>query len=125
MKHNRSRPLFHSCSHSPLLCLFPVPSCPQLSVIIADVDPSLPPYVLTLRLFGRISPSQSRHSLLSTKVEIKLSKAETIHWTGLEASARTSVVQPVNVSDGERARTSESRLARIHLCAFVYAIVCV
>ena len=108
---------------SPSTCSLPLPSCPQLSVIITDVDPSSPPYVLTLRLFGRISPSQSRQSLLSTKVEIKLAKAEAIHWTGLEASARTSVVQPVNVSDGEKAQA----YAHVHasMCAhsFLHAFV--
>ncbi|CAI5967222.1 unnamed protein product, partial [Closterium sp. NIES-64] len=44
-------------------------------------------------------PAKSKHVLMSTKIEVRLAKAEAIHWTALEATRRPAVVQPVNVSD--------------------------
>ncbi|CAI5475010.1 unnamed protein product [Closterium sp. Yama58-4] len=69
-----------------------------LSVVIESTNDE-PPYVLQLRLFGKVDPAKSKHVLMSTKVEVRLAKAEAIHWTALEATRRPAVVQPVNVSD--------------------------
>ncbi|CAI6010473.1 unnamed protein product [Closterium sp. NIES-65] len=69
-----------------------------LSVVIESTNDE-PPYVLQLRLFGKVDPAKSKHVLMSTKIEVRLAKAEAIHWTALEATRRPAVVQPVNVSD--------------------------
>ncbi|CAI5532009.1 unnamed protein product [Closterium sp. Naga37s-1] len=69
-----------------------------LSVVIESTNDE-PPYFLQLRLFGKVDPAQSKHVLMSTKIEVRLAKAEAIHWTALEATRRPAVVQPVNVSD--------------------------
>lgn len=65
-----------------------------LSVTI-DV-PGEEPYRLQLRLFGKIKGC--RHEVLSTKVEIRLAKAELIHWTSLEYSKEPIVPQRINVA---------------------------
>ncbi|CAI5517783.1 unnamed protein product [Closterium sp. Naga37s-1] len=69
-----------------------------LSAVIESTNDE-PPYVLQLRLFGKVDPAKSKHVLMSTKIEVRLAKAEAIHWTALEATRRPAVVQPVNVSD--------------------------
>ncbi|GAQ83404.1 SGT1B homolog [Klebsormidium nitens] len=56
------------------------------------------PYSLQLRLYGKVVPEKSRHILMGTKIEIKLEKAESIQWTGLDYAAR-KLDQPVNVSN--------------------------
>ncbi|XP_021892091.1 protein SGT1 homolog [Carica papaya] len=50
------------------------------------------------RLFGKIIPDRCRHVVLSTKIEVRLAKAERIHWNSLEFSQENAVVQRVNVS---------------------------
>ncbi|KDP22207.1 hypothetical protein JCGZ_26038 [Jatropha curcas] len=52
------------------------------------------------RLFGKIIPAKCRYNILSTKVEIRLAKAEPIHWMSLEFNKETTVVQRFNVSSG-------------------------
>eukprot|EP00244_Chara_vulgaris_P004255 TRINITY_DN1834_c0_g1_i3.p1 TRINITY_DN1834_c0_g1~~TRINITY_DN1834_c0_g1_i3.p1 ORF type:complete len:363 (+),score=69.02 TRINITY_DN1834_c0_g1_i3:226-1314(+) len=59
-------------------------------------------FCLQERLFAKIHPDQSNHRLLGTKVEIKLIKAEAIQWKALDYSARTAVLQPVNVSNAAK-----------------------
>lgn len=51
---------------------------------------------------GQVDPGSCSFKLLSTKVEVRLAKSESIHWIGLEAAARakTVVAQPINVSSG-------------------------
>lgn len=48
------------------------------------------------RLFGKIVPAKCRYEVLSTKIEIRLAKAETIQWTSLEFSRDNLVVQKIN-----------------------------
>ncbi|CBI22624.3 protein SGT1 homolog isoform X2 [Vitis vinifera] len=50
------------------------------------------------RLFGKIIPDKCRYEVLSTKIEIRLAKAEEIHWTSLEFSKENTVPQRINVS---------------------------
>ncbi|KAJ7974124.1 protein SGT1-like [Quillaja saponaria] len=50
------------------------------------------------RLFGKIIPAKCRYEVLSTKVEIRLAKAESVHWTSLEFSKESIVPQMANVS---------------------------
>ncbi|CAN1751454.1 Protein SGT1 homolog [Linum perenne] len=57
-------------------------------------------YHLQHRLFGKIVPASCKYIVLSTKVEIRLAKAEPIHWTSLEYQ-ETSVVRRVDTSSAE------------------------
>ncbi|RVW43088.1 Protein SGT1-like [Vitis vinifera] len=43
---------------------------------VAIEVPGVTPYYLHLRLFGKIIPDNSRYAVMSTKVEIRLAKAE-------------------------------------------------
>lgn len=52
------------------------------------------------RLFGKISPDKCRYQILSTKIEIRLVKAEAIQWASLEYSREAIVPLRVNVSSG-------------------------
>ncbi|KAH9611879.1 hypothetical protein KSS87_003718 [Heliosperma pusillum] len=71
-------------------------SVTALSVTI-DI-PGEEPYHFQPRLFGKITPAKCRHDVLSTKIEIRLAKAEAIQWTSLEFTKDVAVVQKVNVS---------------------------
>nr|KJB18798.1 hypothetical protein B456_003G069500 [Gossypium raimondii] len=55
-------------------------------------------YHFQLRLFRKLTPEKCRYDVLSTKIEIRLAKAEPIHWTSLEFSREVAVPQRVNVS---------------------------
>ncbi|XP_059442465.1 protein SGT1 homolog B-like [Corylus avellana] len=55
-------------------------------------------YHFQCRLFGKILPEKCRYVVLSTKVEIRLVKAEFINWSSLEYSKEIAVTQKVNVS---------------------------
>nr|KYP38854.1 Suppressor of G2 allele of SKP1 isogeny [Cajanus cajan] len=55
-------------------------------------------YVFQSRLFGKIIPSSCRYEVLSTKIEIRLVKAEPIHWASLEFTRDITVAPRVNVS---------------------------
>lgn len=69
-----------------------------------EADPA--PYVLDLPLFGGVVVEESRGSVLGTKVEVRLKKAEMIQWSDVTAAARKAVsaVQPVNFSNPEMER---------------------
>ncbi|CAN6485793.1 unnamed protein product [Victoria cruziana] len=43
------------------------------------------------RLFAKIVPKMSRYEVLSTKIEIRLHKADTINWTSLEYKRKAKV----------------------------------
>ncbi|TYI57083.1 hypothetical protein E1A91_D11G254900v1 [Gossypium mustelinum] len=53
------------------------------------------------RLFRKLTPEKCRYDVLSTKIEIRLAKAEPIHWTSLEFSREVAVPQRVNVSSAK------------------------
>lgn len=48
----------------------------------------------------QINPSKCRYEVMSTKVEIRLAKADSIHWTSLEFRTDIPVVQRTTVSSG-------------------------
>ncbi|KAL9994085.1 putative CS domain, SGS domain, HSP20-like chaperone, tetratricopeptide repeat-containing [Helianthus debilis subsp. tardiflorus] len=69
----------------------------QILSVTIDV-PGEDPYTFQPRLFGKIVPAKCRYDVLSTKVEIRLAKAESIHWTSLEFVNNSLVVRQSNVS---------------------------
>ncbi|GMY07338.1 protein SGT1 homolog isoform X2 [Fagus crenata] len=69
----------------------------QILSVTIDV-PGEDAYHFQPRLFGKIVPSNCRYDVLSTKVEIRLAKAELIHWTSLEFSKENTVPLRVNAS---------------------------
>ncbi|KAI3755084.1 hypothetical protein L1987_54877 [Smallanthus sonchifolius] len=69
----------------------------QILSVTIDV-PGKDPYIFQPRLFGKIVPTKCRFDVLSTIVEIRLAKAESIHWTSLEFV--NNIVQQGNVSTG-------------------------
>ncbi|XP_008796893.2 protein SGT1 homolog isoform X2 [Phoenix dactylifera] len=67
-----------------------------LSVII-DI-PGEEKYHFQPRLFEKIIPKNCRYEVMSSKIEIRLSKAEPITWTSLEFSDKRTVPQKINTS---------------------------
>ncbi|KAI9160299.1 hypothetical protein LWI28_006951 [Acer negundo] len=66
----------------------------QILSVTIDV-PGEDAYQFQPRLFGKIIPAKCKYEVLSTKVEIRLAKAEQIQWTSLEFSGQSAV--PVRV----------------------------
>ncbi|XP_030453871.1 protein SGT1 homolog [Syzygium oleosum] len=54
-------------------------------------------YYFQSRLFGKVIPEECRYQILSTKIEIRLAKAEAIQWKSLEYSKEATVAQKVIV----------------------------
>ncbi|KAM7531343.1 hypothetical protein LguiB_034753 [Lonicera macranthoides] len=54
-------------------------------------------YCFQPRLFGKIVPEKCKYEVLTTKIEIRLVKAEAINWTSLEYSKEVTVRQNVIV----------------------------
>ncbi|XP_073115097.1 protein SGT1 homolog isoform X2 [Elaeis guineensis] len=50
------------------------------------------------RLFGKIIPEKCKYQVLSSKIEIRLFKAEAITWTSLEFSKEKALLQKINAS---------------------------
>lgn len=48
----------------------------------------------------QILPDRSKYQVLSTKIEIRLVKAEVINWTSLEYCKEITVPQKINVPSG-------------------------
>ncbi|PRQ60226.1 putative SGS domain, HSP20-like chaperone, tetratricopeptide-like helical domain-containing protein [Rosa chinensis] len=67
----------------------------QILSVSIDV-PGEDTYHFQPRLFGKIIPEKCRFDVLSTKVEIRLAKAESIQWTSLEFSKDNPVPLKVN-----------------------------
>ncbi|GAB2210819.1 hypothetical protein Droror1_Dr00016105 [Drosera rotundifolia] len=68
-------------------------------ILVVRIEiPGEDPYDLNLRLFGKIIPSKSRYSILKTKLEIRLSKAEALYWKSLTSPEEKSVEQIMNTS---------------------------
>lgn len=64
------------------------------------------------RLFGKIIPDKCRYEVLSTKIEIRLAKAEAINWVSLEYSQENAVKQVHSssaVGSGRPTYTSSKR----------------
>ncbi|WOG92828.1 hypothetical protein DCAR_0312105 [Daucus carota subsp. sativus] len=62
-------------------------------------------YIFQPRLFGKIVPAKCKYEVLSTKIEIRLVKAEAIHWTSLEYSKNNAVPQKAYVPTGAQRPT--------------------
>ncbi|CAH8360104.1 unnamed protein product [Eruca vesicaria subsp. sativa] len=69
----------------------------QILSIVIDV-PGEEQYHLQPRLFGKIVPEKCRYEVLSTKIEIRLAKAEIITWASLEHGKGPAVLPKPNVS---------------------------
>ncbi|KAG5533809.1 hypothetical protein RHGRI_027863 [Rhododendron griersonianum] len=69
----------------------------QILSVTIDV-PGEDAYTFVPRLFGKIIPAKCKYEVLSTKIEIRLAKAEAIQWTSLEFSKDITVLQKINVS---------------------------
>ncbi|XP_021764996.1 protein SGT1 homolog B-like [Chenopodium quinoa] len=69
----------------------------QILSVTIDL-PGEEPYHLQPRLFGKIIPAKCRYDVLSTKIEIRLAKAEPIQWTSLEYVKDVVVPQKINIS---------------------------
>lgn len=68
-------------------------------ILSVSIDlPGEEPYRLQPRLFGKIIPSKCRYDVLSTKIEIRLAKAEPIQWISLEYTKDVAVPQKINIS---------------------------
>ncbi|XP_039024459.1 protein SGT1 homolog B-like [Hibiscus syriacus] len=68
---------------------------------VAIEVPGKDSYHFQPRLFVKIIPDRCRYDVLSIKIEIRLVKAEPIHWATLEFSREVAVPQRVNVSSGK------------------------
>ncbi|KAL4575839.1 hypothetical protein LXL04_011926 [Taraxacum kok-saghyz] len=79
----------------------------QIISVTIDV-PGEDAYIFQPRLFGKIVPARCRYEVLSTKVEIRLAKAEPIHWTSLEYGQNNVVAVRSNVPTGNQRPTYPS-----------------
>ncbi|KAF7813031.1 protein SGT1-like protein [Senna tora] len=73
-------------------------------------------YFFQPRLFGKIIPAKCRYEVLSTKIEIRLAKAEHLNWTSLEFTRQVAVQPKVNVpsvSAGPRPTYPSSKPTRV------------
>ncbi|KAJ0263421.1 Protein SGT1 A [Hirschfeldia incana] len=69
----------------------------QILSVVIDV-PGEEAYHLQPRLFGKIVPEKCRYEVMSTKIEIRLAKAEIITWASLEHGKGPAVLPKPNVS---------------------------
>ncbi|XP_010925824.2 protein SGT1 homolog [Elaeis guineensis] len=69
----------------------------QMLSVIIDI-PGEEKYHFQPRLFGKIIPKSCRYEVMSSKIEIRLSKAEPITWTSLEFSNKRIIPQKINTS---------------------------
>ncbi|CAL9226596.1 unnamed protein product [Arabidopsis halleri] len=69
----------------------------QILSVVIDV-PGEEAYYLQPRLFGKIIPDKCKYEVLSTKIEIRLAKADIITWASLEHGKGPAVLPKPNVS---------------------------
>ncbi|CAF2042867.1 unnamed protein product [Brassica rapa] len=69
----------------------------QILSVVIDVNGE-EAYHFQPRLFGKIIPEKCRYEVLSTKVEIRLAKAETITWASLEYVKGQALLPKPNVA---------------------------
>lgn len=72
----------------------------------------------------QIIPQKCRYKVMSTKIEIRLAKAEPVHWTSLEYTREIAVVQRPNVSSGTRSYTCEQIISSCK-AAVPFPLLCV
>lgn len=71
-----------------------------VSVHVFDETDSQAIYSRVFKLFGRIDEDHSSHKVMSTKIELKLSKARAEHWTELE--------KPFNAGEKQKLKSAYS-----------------
>ncbi|CAH8275595.1 unnamed protein product [Arabidopsis lyrata] len=69
----------------------------QILSVVIDV-PGEEAYYLQPRLFGKIIPDKCKYEVLSTKIEIRLAKADIITWASLEHGKGPAVLPKPNIS---------------------------
>jgi suppressor of G2 allele of SKP1 len=62
------------------------------------------PYHFQPRLFSKIIPDKCKYTVLSTKVEIRLAKAEQVTWTSLDYTGKPKVTQKIHLQAAESAQ---------------------
>ncbi|CAH2078165.1 unnamed protein product [Thlaspi arvense] len=70
----------------------------QILSVVIDLPGEEEAYHLQPRLFGKIVPDKCRYEVLSTKIEIRLAKADIITWASLEHGKGPAVLPKPNVS---------------------------
>ncbi|KAM3247827.1 Protein SGT1 -like protein A [Capsicum annuum] len=71
-------------------------------------------YSFQPRLFGKITPAKCRYEVMSTKIEIRLAKAEPLHWTSLDYTREPVVIhRPVVSSAAPRPSYPSSKLRNV------------
>ncbi|KAL6972022.1 Cochaperone protein [Sarracenia purpurea var. burkii] len=84
----------------------------QILSITIDV-PGEDAYIFQPRLYGKIIPAKCKFEILSTKIEIRLAKAEAIQWAALEFSKENTFPQRISVpSSGAQRPTYPSSKPR-------------
>ncbi|KAL6615609.1 hypothetical protein ACP70R_037879 [Stipagrostis hirtigluma subsp. patula] len=69
--------------------------------------PGEEPYHFQPRLFSKIVPEKCKYHVLSTKVEIRLAKAEQVHWTSLDYNGKPKTLpQKINTPAATAPRPS-------------------
>ncbi|KAI9073543.1 hypothetical protein K1719_044491 [Acacia pycnantha] len=84
----------------------------QILSVRIDV-PGEDEYNFQPRLFGKIIPAKSRYEVLSTKIEIRLAKAEPLQWTSLEYTGQIVVQRKVPASSGQILTYPSSKPTRV------------
>ncbi|MCL7034385.1 hypothetical protein MKW94_020685 [Papaver nudicaule] len=75
-----------------------------LSVTISI--PGQDAFIFQPRLFGKIKPEMCRYEVMSTKIEMRLAKAEAINWTSLEFTRENTVHQKLNAPSVSESKPS-------------------
>ncbi|XP_013731008.1 protein SGT1 homolog A isoform X2 [Brassica napus] len=81
----------------------------QILSVVIDV-PGEEAYHLQPRLFGKIVPKKCIYQVMSTKIEIRLAKAEIITWTSLEHGKGPAVLPKPDVSTVRPAYPSSKKV---------------
>ncbi|KAL4572919.1 hypothetical protein LXL04_019707 [Taraxacum kok-saghyz] len=85
-----------------------IKKCDNVTIDVPGEDA----YIFQPRLFGKIVPARCRYQVLSTKVEIRLAKAEPIHWTSLEYGQNNVVAVRSNVSTASSTNKEDTKFKR-------------
>ncbi|RAL46398.1 hypothetical protein DM860_015391 [Cuscuta australis] len=77
----------------------------QMLSITIDA-PGADTYTFQPRLFGKIIPDKCRYEVMTTKIEIRLAKADAIHWQCLEYNKGVTVIRQATAVSSEIQRPS-------------------
>jgi suppressor of G2 allele of SKP1 len=79
----------------------------QMVSVSIEVPGEEETYLFQPRLFYKIVPEKCKYQVLSTKVEIRLAKAEQLHWTSLEYNGKPQILaQKINAPAASAPRPS-------------------